>query len=213
MFTLRAVLLVVVMLVFILAQALPAASDGPGAAGSAIAVAADPSRRPETEVLRKKKHRHHNQNVAKEEEEEEEEAEEPEEVSLLVVAGQEAVLTSADGRAAVAVRRFRMPRIAQLSLRVWNQTVFRPTPGVNLLGAVYQVELDEGVTVDLPTALNLGIHYTDREARGLDRQRLVIGLLDRGLDFWAPIPTATDPANNYVSATITRAGLYAVYRP
>ncbi len=211
MFTLRAVLLVVVMLVFILAQALPAASDGPGAAGSAIAVAADPSRRPETEVLRRKKHRHHNQNVVKEEEEEE--AEEPEEVSLLVVAGQEAVLTSADGRAAVSVRRFRMPRIAQLSLRVWNQSVFRPTPGVNLIGAVYQVELDEGVTVDLPTALNLGIHYTDREARGLDRQRLVIGLLDRGLDFWAPIPSATDPANNYVSATITRAGLYAVYRP
>jgi len=211
MFTLRAVLLVVVMLVFILAQALPAASDGPGAAGSAIAVAADPSRRPETEVLRRKKHRHPNQNVAKEEEEEE--AEEPEEVSLLVVAGQEAVLTSADGRAAISVRRFRMPRIAQLSLRVWNQTVFRPTPGVNLLGAVYQVELDEGATVDLPTALNLGIHYTDREARGLDRQRLVIGLLDRGLDFWAPIPSATDPANNYVSATSTRAGLYAVYRP
>ena len=210
MFTLRGVLVVVVMLVFILAQALPAASDGSGAAGSAIE-AADPSRRPETEVLRRKKHRHPNQNVAKEEEEEE--AEEPEEVSLLVVAGQEAVLTSADGRAAVSVRRFRMPRIAQLSLRVWNQTVFRPTPGVNLLGAVYQVELDEGATVDLPTALNLGIHYTDREARGLDRQRLVIGLLDRGLDFWAPIPSATDPANNYVSATITRAGLYAVYRP
>ena len=61
----------------------------------------------------------------------------------------------------------------------------------------------------LPSEANLGVQYSDDAASGRDEGNLVLQYFDG--QRWAPAPNqATDPANNYVSATITATGIYAL---
>jgi hypothetical protein len=61
----------------------------------------------------------------------------------------------------------------------------------------------------LPGEANLGVSYSDDAASGRDEGKLALMLFDG--QRWTPAPKqATDPPHNYVSATISAAGIYAL---
>ena len=61
----------------------------------------------------------------------------------------------------------------------------------------------------LPAAINLGVGYRNRVGERVDESTLTLMFYD-GRE-WTPAPGAQpDPQNNYVSASVTELGVYAV---
>jgi hypothetical protein len=61
----------------------------------------------------------------------------------------------------------------------------------------------------LPGAVNLGVGYRNRVGERVDKNKLTLMLLDGGA--WTAAPgSQPDPQNNYVSASVTGLGVYAV---
>ncbi len=82
------------------------------------------------------------------------------------------------------------------------------TPGRRIGDVLFRLESDAGQT--LPAEINLGINYRTEDLAGANEQGLVIAVLEGGQ--WRPAPKlATDPPNNFVSATVTRLGVYTLY--
>jgi len=61
--------------------------------------------------------------------------------------------------------------------------------------------------------VNLGVHYSDGDAAGLNEATFTLARLDTGANRWGPsMKQANDPPANYVSATITEMGYYVLYQ-
>jgi hypothetical protein len=93
-----------------------------------------------------------------------------------------------------------------------------PSPPGQLVGLLaYEIQAsycDANLLPEFPAEVNLGIRYSDDEAAGMNEDSFVIGRLDLASRIWIPTEKqATDPAGNYVSATILATGYYMVWVP
>lgn len=129
--------------------------------------------------------------------------------------GQETVFTSPDGK--LAVRVFpTMPRPVRIEVYQVIDFLSAPLPPGNIVGLLaYEIRAsycDATPLAELPSEVNVGIHYTDIDAIGLDESRFVIGRLDVPTGTWVPVEKqANDPPANYISMTSTLTGFYMVW--
>ena len=128
---------------------------------------------------------------------------------MVIEAGQEAVLRCPNG-VVVTVRRETLRETVTLNCGPIDPATVPPTPGRRLGDVLFEVIANDGRLAELPSEINLGVDYGDEDLAGLNEQQLILGFLDNGR--WTTAPKlATDPANNFVSASVTRLGVYAVY--
>lgn len=138
----------------------------------------------------------------------------PQTVSICT-SGQRASLVSTDGEIAITVFPT-MPSNVRLSLRspLPVSTIPAP-PGIRVGGDLFEITASGcsgGSYSILPAEVNLGIRYSNLDVSAYDERRLFIATLNPVTNAWEDaIKLATDPAANYVSATIARPGLYTVY--
>jgi hypothetical protein len=131
-------------------------------------------------------------------------------------AGVETAVSSMGGR--VTVRLFpSLPRPIRVIVRENVDPATVPAPPGQRIGAlVFQVTAEEcagGAVGTFPVEVNLGVRYTDQEATGLSEAGFAVAVLDPATRQWRPLAKqANDPANNFVSATITETGTFVVYQ-
>jgi hypothetical protein len=129
--------------------------------------------------------------------------------------GQDAVFTSHDGK--VTLRVFAStPRPVRVEIFQVIDFLSAPLPPGTLVGLLaYEIRAsycDTNPLPQLPAEANLGIHYNDIEATGLDENRFVIGHLDMSNGTWTPVAKrGNDPTSNFTSATIIDTGFYMVW--
>jgi hypothetical protein len=65
----------------------------------------------------------------------------------------------------------------------------------------------------LQSEVNLGVHYSDSDASGLNEANFTLARLDTNTNQWQPsAKQVTDPGSNFTSATITDMGFYVLYQ-
>ena len=65
----------------------------------------------------------------------------------------------------------------------------------------------------LPAEVNLGVHYADADAAGLNEANFTIARLDTSANQWRAVAKqAPDPPSNLTSATITEMGFYVLHQ-
>jgi hypothetical protein len=131
-------------------------------------------------------------------------------------AGQETTVALSGDR--VALRLFpTLARNLTVVLRLLDPSDAPSIPGQRVGHLVFELRAlaSDGTEVTtLPAEARLSATYTDEEAAGLAKALLVIARLNPSTGEWQQAPKlAGDPNNNYVSATITDLGTYAVYQP
>jgi hypothetical protein len=131
-------------------------------------------------------------------------------------AGAETAVSPLGGR--VTVRLFStLPRAIRVIIREnVDPSTVPAAPGQRVGALVFQVNAEEcagGAVGAFPVEVNLGVRYTDQEATGLNEAGFAIAVLDPATRQWRPLAKqANDPANNFVSATITETGTFVVYQ-
>jgi hypothetical protein len=137
--------------------------------------------------------------------------------TLIVAAGEAGTLTSPDGTVAISVRPGSMTRPLVLLYRDVEPLALPAMPPSNLnVGAVFFLlaGTDEGPLTDaLPGPVNLSIRMRQEYARDVDPSRATIAILETDQGGWVPIESTADTDSGYVSATISRVGLYSAYAP
>jgi len=130
--------------------------------------------------------------------------------------GQDSTFTSSDGRVSVHV----FPSVTQ-SIKITiaspvDAASVPPAPGQKVDNLTFQVIAEGcngGPIPTLAAEVNLGVHYGDSDVAGLNESNFTIARLDTSANQWrAAQKQANDPANNFVSATITEMGYYVVYQ-
>jgi hypothetical protein len=118
----------------------------------------------------------------------------------------------------VAVRMFPwMPAGIQVTIRPADPNSLPAVPGARAGDLVFYVEaLDAGGArlTALPAEVNLAIRYADTTIAGLNEQNLALSRLDPADNQWKAAPKLVrEPDSNYVAASITQLGAYAVSAP
>jgi hypothetical protein len=102
------------------------------------------------------------------------------------------------------------PRDSRVTLAKVDPASVPATPGPRLDEIVFEIRAQEGcdggVLGELPADANLGVSYRVPA----DKAALRLARLDGGQ--WVDVPTVPDPGNPYVSATVRRTGVYALYQ-
>jgi hypothetical protein len=130
--------------------------------------------------------------------------------------GQDMTFTSGDGRVQVKV----FPSLSQsvkFSIRLpIDAASVPPAPGQAVGDLLFQLiaeGCDGGPIAVLPAEVNLGVHYADANAAGLNEQNFTLARLDTSANQWRQVAKqATDPSSNFSSATITEMGFYVLYQ-
>jgi len=130
--------------------------------------------------------------------------------------GQEMTFTSGDGRVDVHVFAS-MSQSVKITIRMpIDATSVPPAPGQVVGGLLFQViaESCSGTPIaTLPSEVNLGAHYSDADAAGLNEANFTLARLDTTANQWRQAQKqANDPPNNFVSATIADMGYYVLYQ-
>jgi hypothetical protein len=130
--------------------------------------------------------------------------------------GQDITFTSSDGRVSVHVFPSMAQSVKITILSPIDSASVPPPPGQkvdNLLFQVIAEGCNGGPIPALAAEVNLGVHYTDTDASGMNEANFTLARLDTTANQWKPAQKqANDPAGNFVSATITEMGYYAVYQ-
>ncbi len=130
--------------------------------------------------------------------------------------GKEITFTSSDGRVSVRVFASMGQSVKITILSPVDAASVPPAPGQkvdNLLFQVIAEGCNGGPIPTLASEVNLGVHYTDGDASGLNEANFTLARLDTSANQWRPAQKqANDPANNFVSATITEMGYYVLYQ-
>jgi hypothetical protein len=130
--------------------------------------------------------------------------------------GQEMSFQTADSR--ITVRVFgSMTQSLKFSIRhPIDPASVPPAPGPVVGGLLFQLiaETCDGSPVAvLPAEVNLGVRYSDGDAAGLNEANFTLARLDTSANQWrAAQKQATDPPNNFTSATITEMGFYVLHQ-
>jgi hypothetical protein len=132
----------------------------------------------------------------------------------LARAGRETAIAQANDR--VVVRVF--PSLNQdvtITIRNLDPSRLPATPGTVVPGFTFSIDADGGGSSlpTLPGEVRLSTVYSAADVAGLDKQKLVLVWLDPASDQWVDAPKqAADTKSNYISATITKMGTYAIYQ-
>lgn len=130
--------------------------------------------------------------------------------------GQEMTFQSDDGR--VAVRVFAtMPQSVRVRVLLpVDPSAVPPAPGQVVGGLIFQLVAETCDGSPIPTfasEVNLGVHYSDADAAGLNEAAFTLARLDTSANQWRPAEKqAADPPANYTSATIRDLGYYVLYQ-
>ena len=129
--------------------------------------------------------------------------------------GQDMAFSSGDGRVQVKVFSS-LSQSVRFSIRLpIDQASVPPAPGPVVGGLLFQLiaeTCDGSPIATLPAEVNLGVHYADPDAAGLNEQNFTLARLDTSANQWRPAAKqATDPGANFTSATITEMGFYVLY--
>jgi hypothetical protein len=134
----------------------------------------------------------------------------------LVTTGMDATLALQTDRITVQVFST-MPAGITLKVRIVDPLLYSATPGIRAGDLIFLVEATDSMGVVLPTLpgeVNLAVKYTDVDVTGLDDTAITLGRLDPLDNTWKPAPKLlTDPATNYLAASVMDTGVYAVYVP
>jgi hypothetical protein len=129
-------------------------------------------------------------------------------------AGRETAIAQQGDR--VVVRVFpSLNREVTVTIRNLDPSTLPDTPGTLMPGFVFKIEATAGGSslTTLTAEARLSAVYTDAELGKLDEQKLALAWLDPSTDGWTDAPKqAADPRNNYLSASITNMGTYAIYQ-
>jgi len=110
-----------------------------------------------------------------------------------------------------------MPQGITLTIRLVDPTTVPTVPGSRVGDLVFRIEArgTSGETLTtLPGEVNLSARYADQDAAGLNKQNATLSWLDPRTNQWTTAPkVVTDGATNYVSASVTALGVYAVSIP
>jgi hypothetical protein len=132
------------------------------------------------------------------------------------IAGQDSTFTSPDGRVSVHVFPSMGQSIKITVLSPVDPAAVPPPPGQKVDALLFQVIAEScngGAIPTLGSEVNLGVHYTDGDAAGLNETNFTLARLDTSANQWRPAQKqANDPANNFASATITDMGYYVLYQ-
>lgn len=115
----------------------------------------------------------------------------------------------------VAVRFFPwVPAGIQVTIRPVDGKTVPASPGKQAGDLTFAVEAKDasGATLTaLPAEVNLAIRYADSTVSGLNEGNLTLSRLDPSNNQWQPAPKIVrEPDSNYVAASITQLGTYAV---
>ena len=118
----------------------------------------------------------------------------------------------------MAVRVFPwMPPGITITVRLIDPATVPAPPGKRVGDLVFRLEARGagGETLSaLPAEVNLSATYADQDVVGLNEASVTLFWLDPTTNRWTPAPKlATDPSTNYVSASVTALGTYAVSIP
>ena len=140
--------------------------------------------------------------------------------SVTVATGQ---TVGADGRIAlpgdrIVVQVFPwMPAGITLSVRLIDAATVSVPTGTRVDALVFQIEATDAAGValsQLPAEVNLSVRYTDQEVSGVNEQFMTLLWQDPFDQQWKPAPKlVTDPPTNYLAASVTGVGTYAVVIP
>jgi hypothetical protein len=90
-----------------------------------------------------------------------------------------------------------------------------PTPPCAVVGdLLFEIVAHDDAGAELaqlPAEVNLSARYTNQQLSGLNRQDVTLAWLDAAAGQWRTAPKlVTSPATNYVAASVTALGAYAV---
>jgi hypothetical protein len=110
-----------------------------------------------------------------------------------------------------------MPAGVTITVRMIDPATVPAPPDSRVGDLVFRVEArgagGETLT-SLPAEVNLSATYADQDVAGLNEAGVTLVWLDPNTNQWTPAPKlATDPSTNYVSASVTALGTYAVSIP
>jgi hypothetical protein len=110
-----------------------------------------------------------------------------------------------------------MPRGVTVTIRLIDPATVDAPPNTVVGSLIFQVEAKDvgGASLStLPAEVNLSAHYSDFEVFSRDESQVTLVWLDPADNTWKPAPKLTvDPGSNYVAASVTGAGYYAVTIP
>ena len=130
--------------------------------------------------------------------------------------GGDAVMALAGERVVVMMFPW-MPTGVTLKIRGIDPATVSAVPGARVGSLVFRIEAQDatGKTLDrLPAEVNLSVRYTDQEVTGLSEQNVTLSQLGATDNQWKPAPKLVREAtSNYVAASVTDLGTYAVHTP
>ena len=130
--------------------------------------------------------------------------------------GQDITFNSSDGRIAVHVFPSMGQSVKITILSPVDVASVPPPPGQKIDNLLFQIIAEGcngGPIPTLASEVNVGVHYNDADAPGLNEANFTLARLDTTANQWRPAQKqANDPASNFVSATITEMGYYVVYQ-
>jgi hypothetical protein len=110
-----------------------------------------------------------------------------------------------------------MPAGVTITIRLVDPSTAPPPPGRRLGDLVFKLEARGAggqILTVLPAEVNLSATYSDQDVAGLTERGVALYWLDPTTNQWTPAPKpAADPSPNYVSASVTALGTYAVSVP
>jgi hypothetical protein len=130
--------------------------------------------------------------------------------------GQEMTFQSSDGRITVKVFGS-MTQSVKFSIRLpIDPASVPPAPGPMVDSLLFQLiaETCDGSPIPvLPAEVNLGVHYADADAAGLNEANFTLSRLDTSANQWRAVAKqAADPPSNLTSATVTEMGFYVLHQ-
>jgi hypothetical protein len=110
-----------------------------------------------------------------------------------------------------------LPPGITVTVRMVDPLAYPATPGIRAGDLIFQTEAKDatGLTLTtLPSEVNLAVHYDDADVTGLNEANITLAHYDPSTSQWQTAPKLmTDPPSNFMAATITDLGVYAVYVP
>jgi hypothetical protein len=110
-----------------------------------------------------------------------------------------------------------MPQGVMLTIRLLDPSFASPPPCTVVGDLIFQLEARDGggaPLTRLPAEVNLSARYTNQQAFDVNKQNVTMVWLDPADNQWKAAPKlVTSPPTNYVAASVTGLGAYAVCVP
>jgi hypothetical protein len=118
----------------------------------------------------------------------------------------------------VAIHMFSwMPAGVEVTIRPIDPNTVAAAPGTRAGDLVFAVEAKDASGTQLtalPAEVNLAVRYADDTVSGLNEGNLTLSRLDPATNQWQAAPKLVrEPDSNYMAASVTQIGTYAVSAP